>query len=107
MDSKVNTTAEGILVIEDTRVHHYGWNKLHWDEDDDLIFQSMAMCSLVPHKTIPAHWHLKFIWRDDLTPEFFNIFNAKENARRIVLHRLNHDTWRQAYGASLERLNDQ
>lgn len=52
-----------------------------WDKDGDLIFQERAVCSLVPHKTIPNHYHLKFDWRDGPTPEFFNITNAKENAR--------------------------
>ena len=49
--------------------------------DKDLIFRGEVICSLVPHQVVPNHWHLKFQWRHDKTPEFFNIFNARENAR--------------------------
>lgn len=55
----------------------FNWNGM------DLIFQKRTVCRLIPHKTIPAHWHLKFDWKDEPTPEFFNIFNARENARNI------------------------
>ena len=48
---------------------------------DDLMFQGEVICSIVKHETVPKHWHLKFSWRDEKTPEFFNIFNARENAR--------------------------
>jgi hypothetical protein len=75
----------------------------HWDSDNDLIFQKRAVCSLVKHETIPDHWHLKFDWRDEKTPEFFNIFNARENARL-------YSRWRYqetAVGASLVSLNEE
>lgn len=61
-------------------MRHLARKDFTWD-DLDLMFQKRAVCSLVPHKTISAHWHLKFEWRDEPTPEFFNIFNARENAR--------------------------
>lgn len=64
-------------------MRHLSHKEFNWDEDNDLIFQKRAVCSLVKHETIPAHWHLKFEWRDEKTPEFFNIFNARENARLI------------------------
>jgi len=53
----------------------FNWNK------DDLMFQSKVVCSIIKHETIPNHYHLKFCWRDEKTPEFFNIINARENAR--------------------------
>lgn len=76
----------------DTRVHHYGWDRLHW-EDYKLYFQDQFMVELIPSSKYEKHYHLKFMWRDEPTPEFFNIFNARENARLIALNRLNYDTW--------------
>lgn len=69
---------------------------------DDLMFQREIICSLVKHKTIEKHWHLKFSWRDEKTPEFFNIFNARENAR--VYSRKHAQGSLEA--ASLMRLNE-
>lgn len=69
----------------------------------DLKFGKEVVTTLVPHSTIPNHYHLKFYWRDEKTPEFFNIVNARENARiyssRHVQERLQ--------GASLVRLNEE
>lgn len=84
--------------MTDTRIHHYGWDVLHW-EDNKLFFQQQEIVELIPSK-IEKHYHLKFIWREEKTPEIFNIFNARENSRRIALYRLNHDTWRKATVAS-------
>lgn len=52
----------------------------HW-EGDHLIFQGRSVCYLVKDENHENHWHLKFLWRDEPTPEFFNIVNARENAR--------------------------
>ncbi len=68
-------------VIEEVRTT--AREAFQWDADNDLIYQGRAVCSLVKHKSIPNHWHLKFEWRDEKTEEFFNIINAKENARTI------------------------
>lgn len=76
----------------DDREHHYGDSVLSW-KGLNLIFQKETLVELIPHETYPAHWYLKFRWRKEKTPEFFNIFNAKENSRRIALYRLNYDTW--------------
>ena len=66
-----------------------GNKELTWDKDNDLIYQERTIVSLVPHEIHPKMWHLKFCWRDEKTPEFFNIFNARENARRFALSHLN------------------
>ena len=55
----------------------------HWEDHKDLIFQDRIVCSLVPHAIHPNHYHLKFEWRDEPTPEFFNLTNAKDNAWTI------------------------
>ena len=81
-------------------MRHLKRNDFNWD-DDDLIFQERAVCSLVKHETIPKHYHLKFEWRDEKTPEFFNIFNARENAR---LYSAQHEQER-LFAASLRGLN--
>lgn len=61
-------------------MRHLARKDFTWD-GMDLMFQGRAVTSLVTHETIPNHYHLKFEWRDEKTPEFFNIFNARENAR--------------------------
>jgi len=55
-------------------------NAFHW-EGDHLIFQGRSVCYLVKDENHKDHYHLKFEWRDEPTPEFFNIVNARENAR--------------------------
>lgn len=90
--------------MNDTRVHHYGWDRLHWEENK-LFFQEQELVELIPSE-MEKHWHLKFIWRDTPTSEFFNIFNARENARIYALRRLNQDTWQKPTAASLVRLNE-
>lgn len=60
---------------------------LHW-EDNKLYFREMLLTELIPHDSYEKHYHLKFSWRDEKTPEFFNIFNARENARMCSLRRL-------------------
>jgi len=74
------------------RVHHYGDNVLSW-KDLKLMFNKKILVELIPSEKYEKHYHLKFCWREEKTPEFFNIFNAKENSRRIALYRLNYDTW--------------
>ena len=88
----------------DNRINHYGNEVLSWKEYD-LYFQDNLLVTLVPSTKYLDHYHLKFIWRDKITPEFFNIFNARENARRIALHRLNYDTWQRRQGAPYSDLN--
>jgi len=58
--------------------------QFHW-EDMDLIFQDRVIASLIPHEKYEKHWHIKFEWRNEKSPEFFNIFNARENARIYCL----------------------
>lgn len=66
----------------------YGWRHTKWNKNR-LTFNGKTVVELVPHDTVPKHWHLKFAWRDEKTPEFFNLTNAKCNARDITIHRLN------------------
>lgn len=75
----------------------------HWDEDNDLIYQGRAVCSLVKHETIPNHYHLKFEWRDEKTPEFFNIYNARENAR-VYCRRKQEETLREGPQSDLNEV---
>lgn len=60
---------------------------LHWEEDK-LFYKEMLLTELIPHDTYENHYHLKFFWREDKTPEFFNKINARENARVYSLQRL-------------------
>lgn len=55
-------------------------NNLHW-EDLKLCWKDEVWTELIPHEIHLNHYHLKFRWRDEKTPEFFNIVNARENAR--------------------------
>lgn len=61
-------------------MRHLSRKDFTWD-GYDLMFQNRAVCTLVPHESVENHWHLKFEWRDEKTPEFFNVTNARENAR--------------------------
>lgn len=65
---------------------------LHW-EGNKLFFREMLLTELISHDTIEKHYHLKFFWRDEKTPEFFNIQNARENARMYSLRRLPQSPW--------------
>lgn len=87
----------------DERAHHYGWNVLHWEENK-LYFQDQWLVEIVPSK-YEKQYHLQFYWRDEPTVEFFNVFNARENARRFALHRLNYNTWQRGLGAPYSDLN--
>lgn len=60
---------------------------LHW-EGNNLFYNEMLLTELIPHDVHENHYHLKFFWRDEKTPEFFNIVNARENARMYSLQRL-------------------
>lgn len=80
----------------DIRAHHYGWNNLDW-KDNKLYFQEKLLVELIPHEIYENHYHLKFDWRDEKTPEFFNLTNAKDNSRRIALYRLNYDLWQPTW----------
>lgn len=73
-------------------IHKYGYNVLS-QKKNKLYFQNKLLVELIPHETYPKHWHLKFCWREEKTPEFFNAHNAWENSKRITLCRLNYDTW--------------
>lgn len=57
---------------------------LHW-EGLKLMYQDILLTELIPSKVYKNHYHLKFHWRDEPTPELFNIFNARENARTYSL----------------------
>lgn len=78
------------MTFVDGREHHYGYSDLKW-EYKVLYFGERELARLVPHAEYPYHWHIKFHHRDEPTPEFFNIFNAKENASRIALYNLNRE----------------
>lgn len=83
-------------------LHNYGHDKLHW-EGMKLYFSEKLLVELVPHEVHAKHWHLKFCWRDEKTPEFFNIYNARHNSRIISLYHLNYDVWELPQVASLVR----
>lgn len=68
-----------------------GSEDLRWD-NKKLYHKDKLLVELIPHETYEKHWHLKFYWRDEKTPEFFNIINAKENSRVYALQHLNYDT---------------
>lgn len=85
--------------------HKYGYDRLHWKKER-LFFEKKELVSLIPHERFDKMWYLKFSWRHDKTPEFFNIFWARENSMRISLFRLNYDVWESHLPASLMRLND-
>lgn len=85
-------------------IHHYGYDRFAW-KGLKLFFECERMVELIPHEVYEKHYHLKFCWRDEQTPEFFNIFNARENSMRIALYRLNYDTWETPLAASLVSLN--
>lgn len=74
------------------QVHKYGYDVLRWEDGKKLFFSDELQVELIPHEVYEKHYHLKFRWRDEPTPEFFNIHNAKDNAMRITLFHLNHDT---------------
>lgn len=61
-------------------MRHLARKDFTW-EGMDLKFQNETVCSLIPSQKYENHYHLKFSWREKETPEFFNIFNARENAR--------------------------
>lgn len=82
-------------------MRHLSRKDFHWEEMD-LMFGKEVVTTLIPHKTIPNHYHLKFYWREEETPEFFNIVNARENARLYSSRRV--QEWLEA--ASVEALND-
>lgn len=70
------------MKLEDVR------NKDLHGEGNKLYFRKILLTELIPHGTIEKHYHLKFYWREEKTPEFFNIYNARENARTMSLRRL-------------------
>lgn len=72
--------------------HKYGYERFTW-EDLKLYHQGKFMVELILSEKYEKHYHLKFMWRDEATPEFFNIINARENAKRFSLFRLNYDMW--------------
>lgn len=85
-------------------IHHYGYANLHW-KGMKLYFQEKFLVELIPHKSYPKMYHLKFCWRDVQTEEFFNITWARHNSRQISLYRLNYDVWESTLPASLSDLN--
>lgn len=83
-------------------MRHLARKDFHWEENH-LIFQRRSVCYLVEDKNHKNHYHLKFYWRDEPTPEFFNIVNARENAR---IYCTRHEQER-LQGASVDALNEQ
>lgn len=69
----------------------HGWDEFYWDRHD-LRFENRTVAYLVPSEIYENHYHIKFEWRDEPTPEIFNLTNAKDNARRICQRRMNKDT---------------
>lgn len=86
-------------------LHHYGYERFTRD-GYKIYHENRFVAEIIPHKTIPQHYHIQFSWREAPTPEFFNIVNAIDNAKRIALHRLNYDMGITPVGASQERLNE-
>lgn len=66
--------------------------ELSWLRFKDLVYKGKTVASLVLSKDYPEMYHLKFYWRDEPTPEFFNIIHARENTRRIVRQHLMQDS---------------
>lgn len=54
-------------------------NEFKWKDRRELKFENRTVCKLIPHNAHKNHYHLKFEWRAENTPEFFNLTNAKEN----------------------------
>lgn len=70
----------------------YGMRELSWDKTKvHLIFRGKPIASLVPCKEYEKHYHIKFSWREKETPEFFDLTNARENARIYSLATLNNN----------------
>lgn len=84
--------------------HHYGYDRFKW-KNNKLTHEGKFLVELVPHEKYEKHYYLKFCWRKEKTPEFFNLVNAKMNAMEIALVRLNYDVWETHLPASLMRLN--
>lgn len=60
---------------------------LHW-EGLKLFYSEALLVELIAHEKHENHYYLKFFWREEETPEFFNLTNAKENAVVYSLQRL-------------------
>lgn len=75
---------------------------LHW-EGDKLFYRKKLLTELIPHDSVPNHYHLKFFWRNEKTPEFFNKTNARENARLYSIHNVS----LELQAAPLVRLNEE
>lgn len=63
---------------------------LKWKEKK-LYNKDQLLVELIPHEVYPKMYHLKFCWREDKTPEFFNIINAKENTRIYAAQHFQYD----------------
>lgn len=57
-----------------------GRDDFYW-VGNKLFLKKEEFVELIPHELYTKMWHLKFRWRDEKTPEFFNLVNARENAR--------------------------
>lgn len=84
--------------------HHYGYNLLKW-KGLNLFFRKKKYVTLIPHETYPKMYYLKFFWREEKTPEYFNIIWSRENSMEILLYRLNYDVWERHLGAPYSDLN--
>lgn len=72
----------------------HGWNEFKWLHSHGewyLLFNENEVARLIKHENIENHYHILFDWRKDKTPEFFNITNAKDNARSICLAKVNNN----------------
>lgn len=76
--------------MSDERINHYGHDRLKW-KGLKLYFGDRLVTELIPHDSAPKMYHLKFFWRDDKIPEYFNIIWARENARVYSLQHLNYE----------------
>lgn len=65
-----------------------GQDRLSW-KFKKLYYKDKLLAELIPHDSYPNMWHVKFYWREDKTPEYFNLVNAKENSRIYALYHLN------------------
>lgn len=86
----------------DKRVYHFGYERFSW-KGLKLFHNDKFLVELIPHEVYENNYYLKFIWREEKTPEFFSLRYAQDNSKRIALYRLNYDMWQPLLAASLVR----
>ncbi len=80
-----------------------GRDRFYWDKLK-LYYKDELQVELIPHENYENMYYLRFRWRDEKTPEFFNLINARENSRIYSARHVNEGVT-EACTASLVRLN--